>query len=70
MSKPEPIEYGLAANAIDFVLMAACRAAEIAPKLYIIQGPASKLRPTEEVKIARYRVDGANRKKVAGEEHG
>jgi len=31
-SKPETIEYGLAANAIDFVLRAACRAAEPAPE--------------------------------------
>lgn|GEM_PF-6250724 len=32
-SKPETIEYSLATNAIDFLLMPACRPAEIRPKL-------------------------------------
>lgn len=33
MSKAETIEYGMAANAIDFAFMAACRAAGIRPNL-------------------------------------
>ena len=35
------------------------------PKLHMIQDPASKLRPSEEVKIVRYMVESADWKGAA-----
>jgi len=47
--------------------LAACRVVEITPKLHMIQDPASKLRPKEEVKIVRYMVDEKDWKRMAEE---
>ena len=49
-SAPETIEYSLAANAINFPLMAACRAAEIMPKLKA----AAKTNPN--VRLVQYGI--------------
>ena len=52
-SAPETIEYSLAANAINFPLMAACRAAEIMPKLKA----AAKTNPN--VRLVQYGIKRA-----------